>query len=74
MLGDEYITQHILNEIRRENEQMTFKIYVTDALYAISQGAKLKKRYADVVKFDSGKRKAPERTIDEMLAMLREVR
>lgn len=74
MLGDEYIVQHILNEIHRENEQMTFKIYVTDALYAISQGAKLKKRYADVVKFDSGKRKAPERTIDEMLAMLREVR
>ena len=53
---------------------MTFKIYVTDALYAISQGAKLKKRYADVVKFDSGKRKAPERTIDEMIAMLREVK
>ena len=74
MLGDRFIIQHILNEIRRENEQMTFKIYVTDALYAISQGAKLKKRYADVVKFDSGKRKAPERTIDEMIAMLREVK
>ena len=74
MLGDRFIIQHILNEIHRENEQMTFKIYVTDALYAISQGAKLKKRYADVVKFDSGKRKAPERTIDEMLAMLREVK
>lgn len=74
MLGDRFIIQHILNEIHRENEQMTFKIYVTDALYAISQGAKLKKRYADVVKFDSWKRKAPERTIDEMLAMLREVR
>lgn len=74
MLGDRFIIQHILNEIHRENEQMTFKIYVTDALYAISQGAKLKKRYADVVKFDSGKRKAPKRTIDEMLAMLREVK
>lgn len=74
MLGDRFIIQHVLNEIHRENEQMTFKIYVTDALYAISQGAKLKKRYADVVKFDSGKRKAPERTIDEMLAMLREVK
>lgn len=74
MLGDEYIAQHILNEIHKENDIRNFQVYVTDALYAISQGAKLKKRYADVVKFDSGKRKAPERTIDEMIAMLREVK
>ena len=74
MLGDEYIAQHILNEIHKENDIRNFQVYVTDALYAISQGEKKKKRYADVVKFDSGKRNAPERTIDEMLAMLREVK
>lgn len=73
MLGDEYITQHILNEIHRENEQRAFQVYVTDALYAIAQGGKMKKRYADIVKFDTVKRVQPERTIDEMLAMLREV-
>lgn len=74
VLGDGYITQHILNEIHRENEQRAFQVYVTDALYAIVQGGKMKKRYADIVKFDERKPKQPERTIDEMLAMLKEVK
>lgn len=74
VLGDEYITQHILNEIHRENEQRAFQIYVTDVLFAMAQGGKMKKRFADIVKFDERKPKAPERTIDEMLDMLREVK
>ena len=74
MLGDEYITQHILNEIHRENEKRAFQIYVTDALYAIAKGGSMKKRFADIVKFDERKPVQPERTIDEMLAMLREVK
>lgn len=74
VLGDEYITQHILNEIHRENEQRAFEVYVTDALYAIAKGGGMKKRFVDIVKFDERKPKAPERTIDEMLAMLREVK
>lgn len=74
VLGDGYITQHILNKIHRENEQRAFEVYVTDALYAIAQGSKMKKRFADIVKFDTVKRVQPERTIDEMLAMLKEVK
>ena len=74
VLGDEYITQHILNEIHRENEQRAFQIYVTDALYAIAKHGSMKKRFTDIVKFDERKPKQPERTIDEMLAMLREVK
>lgn len=74
MLGDGYISQHILNEIHRENERRAFEVYVTDALYAIAKHGEMKKRYADIVKFDTAKRKAPERTIDEMLSMLREVK
>lgn len=74
VLGDGYITQHILNEIHRENEQRSFQIYVTDALYAIAKHGEMKKRYADIVKFDERKPVQPERTIDEMLAMLREVK
>ena len=74
MLGDGYIAQHILNEIHRENEQRAFQIYVTDALYAIAKGGSMKKRYADIVKFDERRPKHPERTIDEMLAMLKEVK
>ena len=74
MLGDGYIAQHILNEIHRENEQRAFEVYVTDALYAIAKHGSMKKRFADIVRFDERKPKQPERTIDEMLAMLREVK
>lgn len=74
VLGDGYIAQHILNEIHRENEQRAFQIYVTDALYAIAKGGSMKKRFADIVKFDERKPIHPERTIDEMLTMLREVK
>lgn len=74
VLGDGYIAQHILNELHRENEQRAFQIYVTDVLYAIAKGGSMKKRYADIVRFDERKPKQPERTIDEMLAMLREVK
>lgn len=74
MLGDEYIAQHILNEIHRENEQRAFQVYITDALYAISHGGKMKKRYADIAKFDERRSAQPKLTIEEMLDMLRGVK
>lgn len=49
-------------------------MYVTDALYAIAKHGSMKKRFADIVRFDERKPVQPERTIDEMLAMLREVK
>lgn len=71
VLGDSYITQHIINEHIREQKDEAFRIYVTDALMAISaQDQKLTRRYADIIKEAFGK---PEtRTEQEVIATIRE--
>lgn len=73
MLGDKFIAQHILNELKRENEEKAYRIYVTDALYAMINGGKMKKRFVEFLD-KPYKSTQPERTIGEMLDMLKEVK
>lgn len=48
MLGDEYISQHILNEVHRENEELAYRAYVTDTLYLLCNGS-MKRRWIDIM-------------------------
>lgn len=55
LMGTSYITQHILNELKREAKENAFRIYVTDTLYAISTGHGMTMRYIDLIKEDDDK-------------------
>lgn len=51
VLGDEYITQHVLDTYRREQREEIFRVYVADALMSIStRETKMNRRYVDLVK------------------------
>lgn len=60
LFGIDFIIDHVLSEIRRQNEEKSYKIYVTDALRAIANNsaqaaveqrsyASLTKRWADII-------------------------
>lgn len=46
MLGDGYIAQHIQAQVRRESEEHAYRVYVTDALFALGR---MKRRWEDIM-------------------------
>lgn len=49
VLGDEYIFEHFLAEHEKALTEKAYRIYVTDVLYAISNGKSANARYIDVI-------------------------
>jgi len=50
ILGDDYIVQHIMQEYRKEQKELIYRIYVTDALYSIATRTSVpSKRYIDII-------------------------
>lgn len=48
MLGDEYIVQHCEQTIAQEYQDKLYRMYVTDALYALTRGRPLSVRWIDL--------------------------
>lgn len=50
IFGDEYITQHVIQEYKKEQKELIYRIYVTDALYAMATRTSVPtKRYIDII-------------------------
>lgn len=71
MLGRGYVVQHCIAFFRKREEEKAFRVYVTDALRAITSntanmfgGYTIASRYAELV----GLIKADERSGDEIVA------
>lgn len=73
LFGIDFIIDHVLSEIKRQNEEKSYKIYVTDALRAIANNSaqaaveqrsyiSLTKRWADI--FESQER--PQEVEEDM--------
>ena len=70
VFGEEYISQYVLSEAKKQNELGVLKIYVTDALKLIAEntakfggGNALAKRYIDIVDL---KETEPQETGEEV--------
>lgn len=48
MLGDEYIMQHCEQTIAQEYRDKLYRLYVTDALYALTNSRPLSVRWIDL--------------------------
>ena len=49
MLGDDYITQHINNELYTEMMERSYREYVTDILYLIAKGGYMEKTWSEIL-------------------------
>ena len=49
MMGDDYIAQHINNELYKEAVERSYKEYVTDMLYLIAKGGYMKKTWSEII-------------------------
>ena len=49
MMGDDYIAQHINNELYREMIEKSYRVYVTDILYLIAKGGYMKKTWSEIL-------------------------
>lgn len=68
MLGDEYIFQHVLRELKQRAEERAYQIYMTDAMHAVltvlTMGKTAIPRFADLTAQQQAK---PEtRTAEEI--------
>ncbi len=61
MLGKEFLINYIIKRHSFEQKELAFKIYVTDALYAL---ARLNKRYFDII---DKRHNEPQRTSEEIV-------
>lgn len=58
VLGDDYIMQHINNELYTEMVERSYREYVTDILYLIAKGGYMKKTWSEILEDAT---KPPER-------------
>lgn len=49
VLGDNYIMQHINNELYTEMVERSYREYVTDILYLIAKGGYMKKTWSEIL-------------------------
>lgn len=50
IFGDDYITQHVIQEYKKEQKEQLYRIYVTDVLFSIATRTSVpSKRYIDIV-------------------------
>lgn len=61
VLGDEYIYEYFLSAYEKELKEKLYCIYITDSLFAISQGKSMNIRYIDALE-----NKQEERSADEI--------
>ena len=67
MLGDEYIAQHIFFTLKKEQEDKVFRMYVTDALFAISQRKQMTRRYVDILSSLTTSDEEPKETAQDII-------
>ena len=49
MMGDDYIMQHISNELYTEMVERSYKEYVTDILHLIAKGGYMKETWSEIL-------------------------
>lgn len=68
MLGKEFVINYIIKRHNSEQKELAFKIYVTDALYAL---ARLNKRYFDIInKCPNESQRTSEEIVESICAQL----
>lgn len=77
IFGEEYISQYVLQTIKKDNKKLLLETYITDALNLIAKntakfagGSYMNKRYFDMVREDN--KREPEETGDEIIARISE--
>ena len=79
-MGKPYIIQHFLNEVRKENRERLYKVYVTDMLKNIltntaggEERYRVEKRWIELAEKPTAEKKEekPEETEEEVIARIR---
>ena len=75
LLGIGYVIEHYIAFFQKEQEEKTFKVYVSDALRLISEntakqvgGSYISARYCDIIE----PKKQEERTAEEVITDIKE--
>ena len=71
VLGAEYITQHIIQTLKKEAEQKRVQNYIMDALYAISNNKRLEKRFVELYPDFAGRPVNEKRSADEIVNQIK---
>lgn len=80
LLGKGYVIDHCISLFKNKQKDKIYRIYVTDALYAIGNmmgkryGATsdiIKKKYSNIVSFDSKKKQKKEETEEEIIQRIK---
>ena len=66
LFGRGYVIEHCISSFKKNNEEMTYRVYVTDLLRYLTGDNKIR-RYYDLVKPD----KAPQKDAKEVKAKIR---
>ena len=66
IFGRGYVIEHCISSFKKYNEEMTYRVYVTDLLKALSRQESIP-RYYDLVKRD----KKPQKDAKEVKAKIR---
>ncbi len=69
VLGDDWIAQHIYNELQKEYEEKQYKAYITDCLMCI---AGVEERWVDMTSKPKEPTE-PEKTEEELIALMEEL-
>lgn len=70
VLGDEYIAQHCLQEIKRKQADELFRVYIADTIHFMGEGKTLSARYSDLI--DKPNRKQDNRTEKQIISDIAE--
>lgn len=70
VLGPEYLIEHCIAEHNRQKRFESFEIYVTDCLSTIAKsvGAKVSRRFYDILNPPKAETKKPEEIVDDIVA------
>lgn len=80
LLGKGYVIDHCISLFKNKQKDEIYRMYVTDALYSICNmtgkryGATsdiIKKKYSDIVSFDSKKKQKKEETEEEIIQRIK---
>jgi hypothetical protein len=66
LLGADYIAQHVQEQWSKYNEELIYRIYMTDAIKAMGENKCLTVRYYDIINPKDEETKTAEEIVDDI--------
>ncbi len=66
LFGADYIAQHVQEQWQKYNEELIYRIYMTDAIKAMGESKCLTVRYYDIINPKDEETKTAEEIVDDI--------